>query len=85
MPLEIPKETYDGLKYDLDAAVAEYTAAMEAHKFTVDVPAPTADPMVEMVYRAGGYVIVEPPKPAPKPFEPLFDMGQTMNQILTSG
>ena len=84
MPMEISQSFYNSLLFDLDAALADYTAAKEAHKTTVGVAAPTADPVVEAIYYAGGYTIVAPPPPPVDPLNPLFDMGPTMNQILTS-
>ena len=84
MAMEISKAFYDGLSFNLDAALADYTAAMEAHKLTVGVPAPHADPVVEAVFRAGGYVIVEPPEAPPaNPLDPNFNIGLSMNRILT--
>ncbi len=51
------------------AAVADFAAAVEAHRFTVDVPAPTADPVVELVVRQyGGQYDIEP---EPEPEVPL--------------
>lgn len=54
--------------------VAAFAAAIEAHRYTVDVPAPTADPLVELVVRQyGGQYDVEPepgPNPDPEPEEP---------------
>jgi hypothetical protein len=56
------------------AAVADFAAALEAHRFTVDVPAPTADPVVELVVRQyGGQYDIEP---EPEPDVPL-DPGPT--------
>jgi hypothetical protein len=47
-------------------AVADFAAALEAHQFTVDVPAPTADPVVEAVVRQyGGLYDIEPPPEVP--------------------
>ena len=64
MPLEITRAIYDKLGFDLNQAVADFAAAKKAHASTVDVPAPTAHPIVEEALRRGGYVIVEPePKP----------------------
>ncbi len=57
------------------AVVADFATALEAHRFTVDVPAPTADPVVELVVRQyGGLYDIEPepppdvvPEPDPDP------------------
>lgn len=61
MPFRITQEQVGALDYDLDSAIAEYTAAREAHKKTVDVPAPTAEPLVEAIVKKFGglYEIVE--------------------------
>ena len=50
-------------------AVAAFAAAIEAHRYTIDVPAPTADPVIERVVRQyGGQYDVEPePDPEPEP------------------
>ncbi|SDB57537.1 hypothetical protein [Bauldia litoralis] len=52
-------------------AVADFAAAIDAHRNTVDVPAPTADPLIEVVVRQyGGLYDVEPepePEPLPEP------------------
>ncbi|HEV7286780.1 MAG TPA: hypothetical protein VGN75_18160 [Kaistia sp.] len=45
--------------------VAAHVAALEAHRSTVDVPAPTEDPVIEQIACAGGMdaVVVEPADP----------------------
>lgn len=51
-------------------AVAAFAAALEAHRFTVDVPAPTADSVIELVVRQyGGQFDIEP-EPEPDPEQP---------------
>jgi hypothetical protein len=57
--IKVERETINKLDYDLDVAVADFTAEKEAHKLTENVPAPTATPLVEAVYNAGGYEIIE--------------------------
>lgn len=53
------------------AAVTEFASALAAHRYTVDVPAPTADPVIELVVRhCGGQYDIEPePEPdlSPEP------------------
>ena len=69
--LNIDQEILETLAFDLDEAVAAHQQALENHRFTVDVPAPTADPLVEAVVRAGGYAVIprpeEPESVAPSP------------------
>jgi outer membrane murein-binding lipoprotein Lpp len=59
MAVGIARSIFDRLDFDFDAALADFSAAKEAHRFTINVPAPTAHPLVEQAYKAGGYVIVE--------------------------
>ncbi|MCB1498585.1 MAG: hypothetical protein KDK07_02150 [Bauldia sp.] len=47
-------------------AVADFAAAIEAHRFTIDVPAPTADPVVEVVVRQYGGQYDVAPEPDPE-------------------
>jgi hypothetical protein len=82
MALEITQAFYDSLPYDLATELASYTAAMEAHKLTVDQPAPFTEPLVEAAFREGGYTIVPEPTIPVNPFDPLFNAGPTMKQIL---
>lgn len=72
MAILIARSRLDRLDFDLDTALAVYASEMEAHRFTVDIPAPTADPFVVAVYRAGGYTIHED-RPAPEPQPPDAD------------
>lgn len=62
--LNIEQEIIESLSFNLDQAIAAHQEALENHRFTVDVPAPTADPLVEAVVRAGGYAVI------PRPEEP---------------
>ena len=43
--LNIHRETIDQLNFDLETALAEFVEAKRQHTFTVDVPAPTANPL----------------------------------------
>jgi hypothetical protein len=47
------------------AAVADLAAAWEAHALTVGVPAPSAHPLIEAIWRAGGMEAVEIAEPLP--------------------
>ena len=57
--VKIERETINKLGFNLDAAVADFAAQKNAHKLTVNIPAPTAMPLVEAVYSSGGYEIIE--------------------------
>lgn len=52
------------------AAVAEHLAAIDAHRFTVGVPAPIAAPIVDDILRGGGMAALEiidtPAAPPPR-------------------
>jgi hypothetical protein len=67
--LQITREAADSLGFDLADAVASFAAEVEAHRDTVDVPAPTAHPVVELIVRqhGGEFTILEPPEPEPEP------------------
>ena len=45
-----------------DAAIATFTQALADHALTVDVPAPTALPLIETIVRqhGGAYVVADP-------------------------
>lgn len=50
----------NSLPYDFPAELAAFTAAKEAHRYTVNVPAPTSYDLVEAVYHdVDGYQIEE--------------------------
>lgn len=68
--LNIHRETVDQLNFDLETALAEFVEAKQQHTFTVDVPAPTAHPLVEAAFAAGGFQVVEPPPKAEEPPPP---------------
>ncbi len=70
--LNVNEEIIESLGFDLEEAVQQFQVALEQHKFTVGVPAPTADPLVEEIVRAGGYAVIpkEPEEEAPDPEEP---------------
>lgn len=65
------------------AAVADFATALEAHRYTVDVPAPTTDPVVELVVRQyGGQYDIEP-EPQPEVPEPDPDVPPTTWRVST--
>ena len=76
---EVRKSYADMLGGDLAAAVKEFAAAVEAHRFTVGVPAPTAHPLVEEIVRqhGGSFTIVDdtPPEKPKEPEPPLPEPG----------
>lgn len=66
------------------AAVVDFAAALEAHRFTVDVPAPTADPVIELIVRQyGGQYDIEPEPPPEIVPEPDPDPAPTAWRVST--
>lgn len=84
--LNIERETLEKLNFDLETALAEFAEAKRQHAFTIDVPAPTAHPLVEAAFAAGGFQVVEPPPkeealvPPPPPDNPLSKVA-TLDRI----
>jgi hypothetical protein len=65
-PLTLSQDDFLALGRQLaDAAIAAYSQALAAHATTVNVPAPTAHPMIEAIVNqyGGQYVIAAPPTP----------------------
>ena len=83
--LNIDQETVDLLEFDLDEEVAKFQEALEAHRFTINIPAPTANPLVEEIVRAGGYqVIPREPEPAEEiAGEPELPLAMEPEQVLS--
>ena len=72
MPLEVPRVQIRSLglsEADFAARVAAFGQALDGHRYTVDVPAPTEHPLVEQAWRAGSYVIVDDNGPSAPPTE----------------
>lgn len=66
MALTLSQDDFLALGRQLaDAAVAAYTQALAAHALTVNVPAPTAHPLIETIVNqyGGGYTVAPPPTP----------------------
>ena len=59
--IQIPREVYEALTFDLDVEVDAFAAAKAAHAATVGVAAPVANQLVQAVHAAGGYVVVDTP------------------------
>lgn len=59
--IQIPREQFEALTFDLDVELTAFKAALAAHASTIGVPAPVADQLVEAVHAAGGYTIVDRP------------------------
>ena len=57
--IQIPREQFQSLTFDLDAELAAFATALAAHASTVGVAVPVADPLVEAVHSAGGYTVVD--------------------------
>lgn len=69
--LNIDRQTLNHLDFDFEAALEAFAEAQRQHPFTVNIPAPTAHPLVEEAFRAGGFQIVEPPPEEPPPPPPV--------------
>jgi hypothetical protein len=67
----VPYEIASSLGFDLAAEVAAYQQALEAHRFTVNVPRPTHHPVVETIVAHGGEFSIgpEPEVETPNPPE----------------
>jgi hypothetical protein len=90
MPVRLMRSVYENLGYDLDAAVVDYQAAREAHKFTVDQPAPSPpSSLVEtIVLNGGNYELVDDvpavnrlPLPPPPPMPSLLAETPLINRL----
>jgi len=75
--LNIDRSTLNHLEFDFEQALSDFAEAKRQHAFTVDVAAPTAHPLVEAAFAAGGFQVMEPPPvdkvpaPPPPPANPL--------------
>ena len=79
--LTIRRAQAEQLGFDLAAAVAEYQAALQAHALTVDIPAPVAHPLVEIiVQRFEGRFQIIPDDPIPAPTVPPLEPVTTISR-----
>jgi hypothetical protein len=85
----IPSSIVKALGFDLATEVANYTQALEDHKFTIDVPRPTSHPLVEeIVARGGTFEIIPEPEPEPETPTPppnSVTMAQARLALLNAG
>ena len=66
--LKIEKAMIDRLDFDFEAALKKFAEQKDIHRFTIDLPAPSAHPLVEEAHRQGGFEVIEP-VPEPEPVE----------------
>ena len=76
-PYEMWADEYQGLGYDLQAAIDKYKADMLAHAKTIGIAAPTTHGLVEAIvkYHDGLFVLVADPPPLekqPLPTDPKY-------------
>lgn len=65
--IKLTQADIDALGYDLEAEVVAFRQAVEDHKETEGVPAPTSFPLVERIARGGAVIEIVPPPPVPEP------------------
>jgi len=79
MAITLSKDDFLALGRQLiDAAIAEFQQALAAHAATVNVPAPTAHPMIETIVRkhGGQYVVADRP-----PADPPRDLAAELDAL----
>ncbi|MBS7810543.1 hypothetical protein [Roseococcus pinisoli] len=73
--ITVPRALYDMFGGELEARVAAFVTALEAHQLTVGEPAPVEHEVVEALARSGAEIEIEEPpatnQPEPDPFPPL--------------
>jgi hypothetical protein len=57
--LKIPNSVIESLPFDFALEYQRFSEAKANHPFTVDVPAPSSDQLIEDAYRLGGFEVVE--------------------------
>lgn len=94
--IEITRAIHDGFAGTLEQRVADFIAALEAHRTSIGVPAPVEAPLIEAIARAGGMdavSIIEPPPPPeppppfalPQPAPPLIQKLLVVERIGATG
>jgi hypothetical protein len=56
--LTVQKSEWAGTRADLETALAAHRAALDAHRLTVDEPAPYAPPLVARIIETGGSFVL---------------------------
>lgn len=64
--------------------VVEFREAVEAHRLTVDVPAPTEDPLIEQIARSDDTEYEAEPPPAP-PVRRTVAKGLIVERLIAAG
>lgn len=69
MTLIVSRKQVDALGFDLTAAVAAFTIALDHHASTINEPAPTAHPIIEAIVRGhdGSFVVSDDDEPEQSP------------------
>lgn len=77
--LTLTRDSFAALGRELaDLAIAQFQQALDDHAGTVDVPAPTAHPLIERIVREhGGHYIVRDPTPT----LPTRDVGAELDAL----
>lgn len=87
--MRIVRAQWPGTALELQAALDEFAGRKVEYAATVDVPAPTADPLIEMIHAAGGAFELEPePEPEamePPPRDPLANAGKIARALIAKG
>ena len=68
--LKVDSNLIENLGFDLNEALESFRQEKAEHILTVNVPAPTAHPLVEAAYAAGGFEIIVFPAEEEAPSAP---------------
>jgi hypothetical protein len=94
MSYQIFNSELQKLGFDLQAAVAAHRQAILDHRLTVDIPAPTAHPLVEEIVRHHNAQITvmpdppappQPPAPPPEPPVAVISFAQMLIALVQLG